>query len=63
MITPTSGEVTLAQLEQIWRGNDVIDLHSNNKAPVEAAAEFVCEAAFAAAGLSSVILGQKRDLP
>ena len=41
MITLTPGEVTLAQLEQIWRGNDVIALHSDTKAPIEAAAAFV----------------------
>ena len=33
MITLTPGEVTLAQLEQIWRGNDAIALHSDTKAP------------------------------
>ena len=41
MITLTPGEVTLAQLEQIWRGNDAIALHSDTKAPIEAAAAFV----------------------
>jgi histidine ammonia-lyase len=45
MITLTPGAVTLVQLEQIWRGNDVVALHSDTKAPVEAAAAFVCEAA------------------
>ena len=45
MITLTPGEVTLAQLEQIWRGNDAIALHSDTKAPIEAAAAFVSKAA------------------
>jgi histidine ammonia-lyase len=45
MITLTPGEVTLAQLEQIWRGNDAIALHSDTKAPIEEAAEFVSKAA------------------
>ena len=45
MITLTPGEVTLAQLEQIWRGNDAIALHADTKAPIEAAAAFVSKAA------------------
>ena len=45
MITLIPGEVTLAQLEQIWRGNDAIALHSDTKAPIEAAAAFVSKAA------------------
>ena len=40
MITLIPGEVTLAQLEQIWRGNDAIALHSDTKAPIEAAAAY-----------------------
>ena len=45
MITLTPGEVTLVQLEQIWRGNEAIALHSNTSAPIDAAAEFVSKAA------------------
>ena len=45
MITLIPGEVTLAQLEQIWRGNDAIALHSDTKAPIEAAAALVSKAA------------------
>ncbi len=45
MITLVPGETTLDQLEQIWRGNDSIDLHSDTKAPIEAAATFVAQAA------------------
>ena len=45
MITLMPGKVTLAQLEQIWRGNDAIALHSDTKASIEAAAAFVSKAA------------------
>ena len=45
MITLVPGETTLDQLEQIWRGNDRIDLHADTKAPIEAAAAFVASAA------------------
>ena len=45
MITLIPGKVTLAQLEQIWRGNDAIALHSDTKASIEAAAAFVSKAA------------------
>ena len=45
MITLTPGEVTLVQLERIWRGNDAIALHSDTKVPIEAAAAFVSKAA------------------
>jgi len=45
MITLVPGEATLDQLEQIWRGNDRIDLHADTKAPIEAAAAFVARAA------------------
>ena len=57
MITLTPGEVTLVQLEQIWRGNDAIALHSDTQAPVEAAAAFVCEAAVGGVAVYGVNTG------
>jgi len=45
MITLVPGEVTLVQLEQIWRGRDDVALHPDTKAPIEAAAAFVAKAA------------------
>jgi len=45
MITLVPGQVTLAQLEQIWRGDDRIQLHPNSRSKVEAAASLVREAA------------------
>ena len=57
MITLTPGEVTLAQLEQIWRGNDAITLHSDTKAPIEAAAAFVSKAAAGDVAVYGVNIG------
>ena len=57
MITLTPGEVTLAQLEKIWRGNDQIALHPDTKAPIELAAAFVAKAAAGGAAVYGVNTG------
>ena len=44
MITLVPGEATLEQLEQIWRGDDAIELHTDTKSPIEAAAAVVAAA-------------------
>jgi histidine ammonia-lyase len=45
MITLVPGQVTLSQLEQIWRGEDRISLHHDARAQVEAAQALVGKAA------------------
>jgi histidine ammonia-lyase len=57
MITLTPGDVTLAQLEQIWRGDDQIALHPDTKAPIELAAAFVAKAAAGGAAVYGVNTG------
>ena len=57
MITLTPGEVTLVQLEKIWRGNDAIALHSDTKASIEAAAAFVSKAAVGGVAVYGVNTG------
>ena len=57
MITLTPGEVTLGQLEQIWRGSDQIALHPDTKAPIELAAAFVAKAAVGGAAVYGVNTG------
>ena len=57
MITLVPGEVTLVQLEQIWRGNDDIALHPDTRAPIEAAAAFVAKAASGGAAVYGVNTG------
>jgi histidine ammonia-lyase len=57
MITLILGEVTLFQFEQIWRCNHAIAMHSDTKAPVEAAAAFVCEAAASGVAVYGVNTG------
>ena len=57
MITLVPGEATLVQLEQIWRSNDDIALHSDSRALIEAAAAFVAKAASGGAAVYGVNTG------
>ena len=62
MITLTPGDVTLAQLEQIWRGDDQIALHPDTKAPIELAAAFVAKAAAGGAAAAAAAPGTAMDV-